>query len=88
MMTWDYTPNYRNFDTFFGYYGGGIYYFDHYGKDHYYKGYDMRLNTLNYNRENEYSMTIWSNYTQTLINDLADSDSEQPFFMYIVPDLL
>ena len=98
MMSWDYTPTNRGFDTFLGYYGGALYYYDHFGYDMDFDGYDIRDNTLEYKKSKDnskYSLHIWSEHVQSIINEVAekqdmdiendndDNMDDSPFFMYV-----
>ena len=74
-MHWSYTPTYRGFDSFFGFYGAGMYYYEHLGVDDYYQGYDFRANMNPYNEHGTFSLDLFETHTLTLIEKLASTSS-------------
>ena len=82
-MSWDYTPTYRGFDSFLGYYGGAIYYYEHTASDNEYSGYDMRKNTEEHDEPQRFSLRIWHDHAISIINKKVNSGDEKPFFLYI-----
>ena len=91
-MTWDYTPTYRFFDTFLGYYGAALYYYEHTGSDSDgYEAFDLHYNKEYYDVPHKNSLDIWSEYCQEIITEQSQSQSisnninynDEPFFLYI-----
>lgn len=87
---WDYTPTFRGFDSFVGFYTGGEDYFTHQSSG----GYDFRNDTAPQCGENcsqvlwaaegKYSTTVFAEEAVRLINDYDASQSdEHPLFMYL-----
>ena len=87
MHKWAYTPLYRGFDDFFGYYLGGEDYFTH-KKD---GGLDFRNNRfdkngkvvdeLRWDLSGQYSTELYTKHTVDLISKLKTQ--ETPFFIYL-----
>merc|ERR1719242_351317 len=89
MQSWEYTPTYRGFDTFAGYYGGWQTYFTH---QQFLRGpevadipyYDLRLNEeecLDAVEEQIYGVFWERDRALEVLQDLKHSDD--PFFLYI-----
>ena len=89
--SWDYTPTYRGFDTFLGFYMGLMYYYSHYGMDFNYKNsIDLRLGEEEYDEPNVYSLEIYTNRIIQLLKSEGNKqklfkpeDKQEPFFMYV-----
>ena len=81
MHKWEYTPTYRGFDTFYGYYGIKEDYFTHiFGSGHL-TGLDWRWNKQPIWDENGvYSTYLFTEAIQDAI--ISHSRDEQPFFIY------
>lgn len=83
---WRYTPTYRGFDQFYGYYHGAIDYFTHDQEG----GYDFRNDSRPYcgpdcsivdkKANGTYSTFL---YTQEAIRMLKNHNSSKPFFLYL-----
>ena len=82
MCKWEYTPTYRGFDSFYGYYNGMQDYFNHnYTVEKIYRGIDFRHNT---NPVTDKSGTYSTNLFTRRVEQIIDKhDSEKgPFFIY------
>jgi len=87
MHKWAFTPLYRGFDDFFGYYLGGQNYDSHRNS----KGLDLRndyfdengkfVDELRWDLDGRYSAELYSEHTVDLINKLKSQ--EDPFFIYL-----
>jgi len=82
--SWEYTPTYRGFDTFHGFYGGTQHYYDHkecMDIDCYY---DLRIDedrdTVNVEAQ-QYGTFLERDQALEVLSDAKDS--EDPFFLYI-----
>ncbi|XP_065888868.1 arylsulfatase B-like [Dysidea avara] len=77
MHTWEYTPTYRGFDTFYGYYGAAEDYYNHSVR-----GYvDLRNNTTPVTDQNGTYSTFL--FTEAIEQAIAKHDnSKGPFFIY------
>ncbi|KAL1116089.1 hypothetical protein AAG570_005584 [Ranatra chinensis] len=80
-----YTPLFRGFDTFLGYYNGYIGYYDHVaqniGGNDDMNGYDMRRNmTSAWDLEGTYNTDLFSNEAVRIINE---HDLSRPMFVYL-----
>ena len=77
MHKWEYTPTYRGFDTFYGYYAAQEDYFIH----HVGKGIDFRNNTKPVtDRDGFYSTNL---FTEAVLEAIEKHDSDKaPFFIY------
>ena len=82
MMKWEYTPTYRGFDTFYGYYDGAEDYFTHIRDDgQNFKGLDFRNNTNPETDKNGSYSTLL--FTKAVDQIIAKHDSKEgPFFIY------
>ena len=84
MCKWEYTPTYRGFDSFYGYYNGAEDYFNHSrtgNNEMKYNGIDFRNNTEPVtDRSGDYSTNVFTEEIEQIINK---HDSEKgPFFIY------
>lgn len=87
MHTWDYTPVYRGFDDFFGYYLGAQDYLTHYRGD----GLDLRsdywdadgnmVDELRHDLDDRYSTELYSESVIELFDKVKSQ--ENPFFLYM-----
>ena len=87
MHKWDFTPLYRGFDDFFGYYMGGQNYDTHLSG----KGLDLRsdyfdrdgkfVDELRWDLDGRYSAELYSDHTVDLVNKMKSQ--ENPFFIYL-----
>ena len=77
MFKWEYTPTYKGFDTFYGYYDGAEDYYKHTVQG----GIDFRNNTMPVTSENgSYSTFL---FTEAIERVIADHNVEKgPFFIY------
>lgn len=81
---WDYTPTFRGFDSYIGYYDGSEDYFTHV-KDNWYDlhkeiGPNCGFNCSEiYDRRGDYSVNIFSERAVEIIEDLED----EPLFLYL-----
>ncbi|KAK7476920.1 hypothetical protein BaRGS_00031859 [Batillaria attramentaria] len=74
---WKYTPTYRGFDTFLGYYSAEEDYYTHNRS----LGYDFRNNTeVDRDAIGEYSAYLFARHTENIIRD---HKKEQPLFLYM-----
>lgn len=75
---WRYTPTYRGFDSFVGYYNAIEHYFTHLGHRH---GYDFRENEdVFYAAKGVYSAFVFTQYIEQVIKQHDDS---KPLFVYL-----
>ena len=93
MQSWEYTPTYRGFDTFSGFYNGYNYYYEHtlpvpcdmlYGGFSCKSYYDLRINEEEDNesvQDQIYGMWLERNQTLDLLKEKENSDD--PFFLYL-----
>ena len=81
MCKWEYTPTYRGFDTFYGYYNGAEDYYTHERSANNCKGIDFRNNTKPVtHRGGDYSTNLFTEAVEQII-DKHDS-KKGPFFIY------
>jgi len=74
---WEYTPTYRGFDTFYGFYTGAVHYFAHRRGG----GLDMRHNEkVDRGTGGKYSTELFSNEASKLI---SSHNSSTPLFLYL-----
>ena len=83
MCKWEYTPTYRGFDSFYGYYNGMQDYFNHNytvrGTD--YGGIDFRNGTKPVtNKRGDYSTNMFTEEIERIIN--KHDEEKRPFFIY------
>lgn len=75
---WRYTPTYRGFDTFYGYYNAAEGYYNHTGKKN---GYDFRDNLqVDWSAMGHYSTHLFAARAQRIIRNHNPS---QPLFLYL-----
>ena len=83
MCKWEYTPTYRGFDSFYGYYNGAEDYFTHYRSEGEYHGIDFRNNTKPVtNKSGFYSTNLFSEAIEQIINN-HDNDKGQRIKLYM-----
>jgi hypothetical protein len=90
MSRWEYTPTFRGFDFFHGYYSGGQDYFTHIEADATWAGYDLHIDRQP-NCGPNCSVVDWANkgtystylYSQTAAQLIAAHDPATPMFMYL-----
>ena len=77
MHKWEYTPTYRGFDTFYGYYDSAEDYFDHSVNG----GIDFRNNTKPVTNQNgSYSTFLFTESVERII--VQHDNNKEPFFIY------
>ncbi|KAK3108276.1 hypothetical protein FSP39_004703 [Pinctada imbricata] len=74
--SWDCTPTYRGFDSFFGYYNGAEDYYSHVIQ----KGKDFRDDKKPTEADGEYSAHVYAKRARQIIND---HNATQPMFLYL-----
>ena len=87
-QSWEYTPTYRGFDTFSGFYSGEETYFSHMA---YVKDTDLIYYDLRENEDPDPDIGTYSVYLQTskflnlldTLSDSYDSSVDTPFFIYV-----
>ena len=92
-LGWDYTPTARGFDSFFGFYGGDLNYFDHSHTESGITASDLRLGTTAYEEPSRYSLDIFADHVSSTLVQYSGSSSSSsssltatsngPFFMYV-----
>ena len=90
MHKWEYTPTYRGFDSFYGYYNADEDYFTHSVRTVYTdpqtnkrtvaSGIDLRNNKDPVTKENTYSTNLYTSVIQQIITSHESKD--EPFFVY------
>jgi len=86
--TWEHTPTFRGFDSFYGFYSGGEDYNNHYVGE--FLGYDMRNDSqprcggncsqVAYEAQGHYSTHVFTNQAISVINS---HDGDSPLFLYL-----
>ncbi|XP_060067991.1 arylsulfatase J-like [Ylistrum balloti] len=78
----EYTPTYRGFETFTGYYNSHGDYYDHtYEDSEGFFGYDFRSNvSLDYTAIGQYSTTL---FTERAVDIVKQHNREEPLFLYL-----
>ena len=86
MHTWEHTPTFRGFDSFYGFYNGGADYFSHFtaavnGSVLTFPGLDLRNNTLpDPSKNGVYSTTL---FTEAIVQAINKHETDEtPFFIY------
>eukprot|EP00486_Rosalina_sp_Unknown_P009847 CAMPEP_0201596470 /NCGR_PEP_ID=MMETSP0190_2-20130828/193146_1 /ASSEMBLY_ACC=CAM_ASM_000263 /TAXON_ID=37353 /ORGANISM="Rosalina sp." /LENGTH=465 /DNA_ID=CAMNT_0048056835 /DNA_START=32 /DNA_END=1426 /DNA_ORIENTATION=- len=84
-QAWEYTPTYRGFDTFQGFYNGEETYNTHQA---YVKGTDLMYYDLRDNEDPDPDITDYSVYLQrdkylSLMDDIDTNNNDNPFFIYL-----
>ncbi|ETO14145.1 hypothetical protein RFI_23221 [Reticulomyxa filosa] len=78
-----YTPTYRYFDSFYGFYMDMQDYYTH-ERHHYYKGIDFRNGTLPVTSfKKQYSTFVYGNATKRLLRSYARKSQQNPFFIFL-----
>eukprot|EP00054_Salpingoeca_dolichothecata_P025768 m.181746 g.181746 ORF g.181746 m.181746 type:complete len:518 (+) comp25462_c4_seq5:49-1602(+) len=82
--SWNNTPTYRGFDTFFGFYSGAQDYFKHTeGGCDKSSGKDLRNDTRPVPISDEYSAIQYTSEATRIIKKHANEKPDEPFFMYL-----
>ena len=83
---WEYTPTFRGYESFYGYYGGGEDYYTHKTGGYYDFRKDIGINCgkncsiVDSNAFNEYSSYLFTNRT---IDVIREHDKSKPLFLYV-----
>ena len=83
MFKWGYTPTYRGFDTFYGYYSAGEDYYTHSVGKGTQRGIDFRNNTEPVTDKKGYYIYSTNFFTEAVQEAIEKHDSDKaPFFIY------
>ena len=78
MMSYDYVPNQRGFDTFLGYYGGQILYYNHNGIEASCPTkLDFHWNNNDWNDEDRYTLYTYTDRILNIIDDNVEKQKQQ-----------